>query len=112
MYAVEINKKRIPYLTQISIKDNIFYIKFRWNSYDNRVYIDLLDVNKSILVEDEPIVLGQILFARYYIDDAGNMNDKFPKALIVANFNDGNDLSNITFDNIENVSLYINEVDI
>lgn len=112
MYAIEISKKNIPYLTQISIKDNIFYINFRWNSYDNRVYIDLLDVNKNILVEDEPIVLGQILFSRYYIDESGNMNDEFPKALIVANFNDSNDLSNITYDNIQNVYLYVNEVEI
>lgn len=112
MYCLEIKKEDIPYLTQITIVDNIFYFKFNWNSYDNRIYIDLLDVNKNILVEDEPIVLGQILFSRYYIDEGGNINTKFPQALIVANFNDGNNLENITFDNINKVSLYINEVDI
>lgn len=110
MYKVLIEKDKIPYKAQISIKDNIFYFKFSWNSYDNRVYVDLLDINNNVLVEDEPIVLGQMLFARYYIDSAHNFANNFPKAFIVPNHNESESYENITFDNINKVALYITEV--
>lgn len=112
MYCIEIKKDQIPYKAKIPIGDNIFYLHFKYNLYDNRVYCDLLDVNENILNEDEPVVLGQMMFARYYIDAAGNFNNKYPKAFLIPNFLDSANTRNITFDNIDKARIYIQEVDV
>lgn len=112
MYSIEIKKDQIPYKTKIPIGDNVFYLHFKYNMYDNRVYCDLLDVDENALCEDEPVVLGQMLFARYYIDAAGNFNNKFPKAFLIPNFLDGANTRKIDYDNIDKARIYIQEVEV
>lgn len=111
MYYIEVKKDNIPYKTQVVIKDKIFYFSFKYNMYDNRVYCDLLDVNENILVEDEPLVLGQMMFARYYIDAAGNFKDDYLKAVIIPNFEDVGNRGVIDYSNLNDVQIYIQEID-
>ena len=109
MYSVEIKKESLPYSTKLNIVDNIFNLSFNYNLYDERVYCTLSDVDDNILAEDEPIVLGQILFARYYIDDAGNFKETFPKAVIIPNFIDSANVGQILYNNINEAVLYVEE---
>lgn len=111
MYLIEIKKENLPYKEKVVIKDKVFYLELNYNIYDSRVYATLLDIDENILVEDEPIVLGQIMFARYYIDVAGNFSDKFPKALMIPNFYDSANLNKIEYNNVEQSAIYIQEID-
>lgn len=110
IYSVDIIKDQLPYKTELSIKDKLFYLKFKYNIFDERIYVDLLDSKENILVEDEPVVFGQMLFARYYIDTAGNFNDSFPKALIIPNYYETYNLEKIDYNNVEESTLYIQEL--
>ncbi len=109
MYVLQVFKKQIPYETRLEIGGGLFILKFKYNLYDERVYVDLLDSDNVLLVEDEPIVLGVPLFSRYYIDIAQNIRKGFPKALIIPNYIDSR-TDKITFNNIEDVRLYVEEV--
>lgn len=62
MYAIPILKKQIPYQTKLELGGGVFFLKFKYNLFDNRVYADLLDINENTLVEDEPIIFGIPLF--------------------------------------------------
>ena len=110
IYSVDVIKNQLPYKTELSIKDKLFYLKFKYNIFDERIYVDLLDSEENILVEDEPVVFGQMLFARYYIDTAGNFDNSFPKALIIPNYYETYNLEKIDYNNIENSTLYIQEL--
>lgn len=109
MYILQIYKNQIPYQTRIEIGGGMFTLKFKYNLFDNRVYADLLDIDENILVEDEPIVLGVPLFSRFYIDTALNIRNGFPKAVIIPDYLDESS-EKITFDNIENIRLYVEDL--
>lgn len=110
MYIINISKEQIPYITDVEINGKLFKLGFNYNLYDNRIYIDLYDENGNVLSEDEPIVLGQILFSRYYIDNATNFRNEFPKALIIPNFFDSSVIDVMTYDNLEQWALYVEEI--
>lgn len=110
MYAIQIEKKTIPYKTNVVINGELFKLGFNYNIYDNRVYCSLYEFNDNVLVEDDPIVFGQILFGRYYMDNAKNFRKDFPKALLIPNFIDGNRVEEITYDNIESCAIYVEEI--
>lgn len=110
MYAIRIFKEQIPYKTRIEIGGQLVFLRFKYNLYDNRVYVDLLDIDENILIEDEPIILGIPLFLRCYIDESKNIRIGFPKAVIIPNFIDSRNTNKITFDNIENIRLYVEEL--
>lgn len=109
MYTLQIFKNQIPYETRLEIGGGLFILKFKYNLYDERVYADLFDLENNLLVEDEPIVLGVPLFSRYYIDIAQNIRNGFPKALIIPDYIDSR-TDKITFNNIEDVRLYVEEL--
>lgn len=110
MYYIEIEKEQIPYTTEIIINGQIFKLKFDYNLYDEKIYCSLYDQDDNILVEDDPIIMGQMLFSRLYIDSAGNMRNNFPKALIVPNFYESSKKSTITFKNIDECALFVEEL--
>lgn len=110
MYYVQIEKEQIPYLTEIIINGQIFKFKFSYNMYDEKIYCSLYNKDDNLLVEDEPIVMGQMLFARFYIDSSGNIRNNFPKAIIVANYYDASKKSKMTFENIEEWALFVEEL--
>lgn len=110
MYYIEIEKEQIPYITEIIINGQIFKLKFDYNMYDEKIYCSLYDQDDNILVEDEPIVMGQMLFARFYIDSAGNIINNFPKAIIIPNYYDASKKSKMTFENMEEWALFVEEL--
>ena len=110
MYYIEIQKEQIPYITEVVINGEIFNLKFDYNIYDERIYCSLYDKNDKLLVEDEPITMGQMLFARLYIDNAGNFRNEFPRAVIVPNFYDASKKDKMTYENIDEWALFVEEL--
>lgn len=110
MYKITLEKEMIPYKDEIAINDELFYLKYNYNSYDSRIYVDLYNKNNELVVEQEPIVLGNILWQKYLFDETARMNKNFPKALIIPQYKDMKNKNNITFENIDKVELYIQEI--
>lgn len=110
MYIIEIEKNRLPYNTQIEINGELFILEFKYNLYDERVYCSLYDINGVLLADDEPITNGQIMFARYYIDAAGNFRNGFPKAVIVPNYYDSAKKEKMVYNNISEWALFVEEI--
>lgn len=44
--------------TRITLDNKIFYLVLRWNTREGAWYLDLLDVNKTILTEGNKVVFG------------------------------------------------------
>lgn len=109
MYAIKVIKEQLPYKTDIEIAGKLFKLGFAYNIYDDRIYCSLYDIDNNLLAEDEPITYGQMMFARYYIDNAGNFRNIFPRAVLIPNFADGSIKEQITYDNIEELFIYVEE---
>lgn len=110
MYKIALSKDLIPYKEEIIINDELFYLAYNYNLYDSRIYIDLYNKNNELVAEQEPIVLGNTLWQKYLYDESARVNKKFPKALIIPQYKDMQNKKNITFDNINEVELYIQEL--
>ena len=110
MYMIQIKKDQLPYKTKIEINGELFILEFNYNIYDERIYCSLYDVDENVLAEDEPITMGQILFARYFIDNSGNLRNNFPKAVMIANYYDVNKKSKMNSSNIDEWALYVEEI--
>lgn len=109
MYAIHVEKEKLPYKIDIEIAGKLFTLSFDYNVYDNRIYCSLFDVNGNLLAEDEPITYGQIMFSRYYIDNSGNFRNTFPRAVLIPNFSDSTVKEKITFDNADKLHIYVEE---
>lgn len=110
MYVIEIEKDRLPYKTQVEINGEIFTLELQYNLYDERVYCSLYDVDDNLLASDEPVTIGQMMFARYYIDNAGNFRNSFPKAIIIPNYYDSAKKDKMVYNNISEWALYVEEI--
>lgn len=110
MYAIEIEKDRIPYATQIEINGELFKLEFNYNIYDDKIYCSLYDIDDNLLVEDEPITFGQLMFARYYIDGNSNIRKGFPKAIIIPNYYESAKKSEMVYNNISEWALFVEEL--
>lgn len=110
MYMIEIKKDQLPYKTQIEINGDLFILGFNYNIYDERIYCTLYDVDNNILAEDEPITMGNILFGRLFIDNSGNLRNGFPKAVMIPNYYDVNKKDKMSYNNINEWALYVEEI--
>lgn len=110
MYVVKIKKEQLPYETKIVINGDLFKFEFMYNVYDERIYCNLYDKDNNLLAIDEPLTLGQIMFARIAVDDAGHIRNGFPKAIIVPNYFDSAKTDKIWYNNIDEWALFIEEV--
>lgn len=108
MISLKINKNSIPYITPIIIGENSFYIEFKYNLYDERIYINLYDNENNLLYPSEPILYGIPLWHNKLIGQNGNTNKKYPQAWIIPNTIDRT-IEKITYENIEKVELIIQE---
>lgn len=71
--------------TRITLNNKIFYNVLRWNGREGAWYFDLLDVNKSILIEGVKVVFGAsltfkldrtILDGNLYVYNTDNSKDE------------------------------------
>nr|DAS74821.1 MAG TPA: hypothetical protein [Caudoviricetes sp.] len=105
---IEILKDSIPYITDVTIAGETYQFEFIYNSYDNRIYINLYDINNDLIYPNEPILFGIPLWFNKLVDEKGNFNKKFPKRYIVPNTLDRN-IEKIGFNNINKIELVVLE---
>ena len=105
---INILKDSIPYITDITIAGETYQFEFTYNSYDNRVYITLYDIDNNLIYANEPILFGIPLWLNKLIDEKDNYNKKFPKKPIIPNTFDRK-IVKITFDNIDKIELLVIE---
>lgn len=108
-FKFKINKEAIPYRTNISISGKDYIFEFKYNSYDNRVYLDLFDNRGVLIYPSEPIIYGIPLFYNKLIDERGNKNLKYPQAFIVPITID-KIYKKITYNNINEIEMLVEEV--
>ncbi len=104
--TIKILKSAIPYSTDITIAGITFQFDFKYNSFDERVYIDLYDVEGNLIYANEPIMFGIPLWYNKLVDEYGNFNKKFPQKYIIPNTLDRT-VEKITFLNIDKVELIV-----
>jgi len=108
MTRLEVLKDSIPYVTPITIKGETFYFSFKYNLYDQRIYVDLYDYQNNKLYDSEPILFGIPLWFNKLIGANNNSNKKFPQAYIIPNTKDRK-IIKIDYSNIDKVELIIKE---
>lgn len=105
---IDILKESIPYSTDITIAGTTFRFDFKYNSFDERVYIDLYDMEGNLIYPNEPILFGIPLWFNKVVDETGNFNKKFPQKYIIPNTLDRR-IEKITLLNIDKVELIVRE---
>lgn len=105
---ITILKESIPYSTDITIAGITYQFDFKYNSYDERVYVDLYDIEGNLIYPNEPILFGIPLWFNKLVDEKGNFNKKFPQKYIIPNTKDRT-IEKITFNNIDKVELVVKE---
>lgn len=110
MFKLSIDKSMIPYRIETILNDKLCYLDVTYNTYDNRVYVSLLDENENEIAQKESIINTSTLFLRYCCDENRIFNDEFPAILMIPNFEDGS-TKKITFDNIDECYIYVYEFD-
>lgn len=109
-FKFKINKEAIPYETSLIIGKKEYILKFKYNSYDERVYVDLFN-NKGEPIELScPIMFGIPLWYNKLTDERGNFNKKYPSASLVPNTKDKN-IKKITYQNIGEIEILVKEVE-
>lgn len=109
MYKISLEGE-IPRREEIIVNGELWYLDLSYNSYDSRVYVNLLNSELEEYLEDPwPIVYGNPLFS-YYLTDGNVWSNKFPKAFIIPNFKNPGEIKKIDITNYNDVELYVEEV--
>lgn len=103
---MRIKKESIPYITDINIEGKNYQIEFKYNQYDERVYVDLYTSEGDLIYPNEPIIFGVPLWFNKLVDEKGNFNKKFPNKYIIPNTLDRK-VVKITYDNIDKIELIL-----
>lgn len=109
-FKFKINKEAIPYETSLIISKKEYIFKFKYNSYDGRIYVDLYD-NKGVPIElSHPLNFGIPLWFNKLSDEHGNFNKDYPHAYLIPNTKDRK-IKRITYENIEEVEILVEELE-
>lgn len=104
MGVIEIDTSGVPYLFNIELSSKIYTIAINYNFIFDYFTIDLMLGNKT-LVKGEKLVINEPLFREVYEDKEHNINEEFPKELLIPV--SSSDVNRITFDNLgKEVQLY------
>lgn len=95
---INIKKELIPYQFQLKSKSNIFYINLKHFAYNDRIYIDIYDENKNLLLENEKLIQDVPIGLYLFKDNNLTQNVFLPSAIIVP-MSDNNKKYVINFDN-------------
>lgn len=101
---IEINKELIPYSFDISLADEIFTIEVSYNKAGDFFTLALYKDNE-IVCAGEKVVYGVPLWQDVY------QADKYPALIVLPKAENTDDVSAVTFDNLNNtVFLFIDNV--
>ena len=96
--SLNIKKELIPYQVQLKSKGDIFYINLKHFAYNDRIYIDIYDENKNLLLENEKLIQDVPIGLYLFKDNNLTQNVFLPSAIIVP-MSDNNKKYVINFDN-------------
>ena len=108
---INIKKELIPYQFQLKISGDIFFMNLKHFVYNDRIYIDIYDENKNLLLQNEKLIQDVPIGIYLFKDNNGSQNIDLPKAILVP-MSDNNLKYNINFSNFcTEVFLELFEVD-
>lgn len=107
-FKFKINKEAIPYETSLIIGKKEYTLKFKYNSYDDRVYVDLYDNKGNVIELSCPINFGIPFWYNKLTDERGNFNEKYPYACLIPNTKDKK-IKKITYSNIDEIEILVKE---
>lgn len=109
-FKFKINKEAIPYETSLIFNKKEYLLKFKYNSYDGRVYVDLYDNKGNPIELSHPLIFGIPLWYNKLTDERGNFNNTYPRACLIPNTKDRK-IKKITYENIDEIEILVREFD-
>lgn len=110
MYFFKVSKKSIPYEGKILIEQKIYFIDYKYNIFDERIYARLKNSKKEILTKYEPLALGVPLWSRLYVDNSKNIKKGFPKILFIPVYLNTKLKKPIFFSNVDKIVVMLKEI--
>ena len=80
---IEIDKKKIPYVFTFKSGNEIYLLRIKHFKSNNRIYVDVMDENGEIMLENEKLIYGRPLGWFINKDENNNINNKFLNCYIV-----------------------------
>ena len=80
---IEIDKNKIPYVFTFKSSNKIYLLRIKHFKANNHIYIDIMDENGEILLENEKLICGRPLGWFFLKDDNKNINNNFINCYIV-----------------------------
>ena len=80
---IEIDKNKIPYVLTLKSGSKIYQLRIKHFKENNRIYIDIMDENGGILLENEKLICGRPIGWFMLEDGNENLNNDFINCYIV-----------------------------
>ena len=95
---IEIDKNKIPYIFTFKSGSEVYLLRIKHFTSNNRIYIDVMDEDGEILLENEKLVYGRPIGWFIAKDENDNINNEFLNCYIVPLSFDKKEVP-ITFEN-------------
>jgi len=95
---IEIDKNKIPYVFTFKSGSEIFLLRIKHFKTNNKIYLDIMDEDGEMLLENEKLVYGRPVGWFMAKDENGNINNGFLNCHIVPLSFDKKEVP-ITFEN-------------
>ena len=95
---IEIDKNKIPYIFTFKSGSKVYLLRIKHFKSNNRIYIDVLDEDGEMLLENEKLVYGRPIGWFVAKDENNNINNEFLNCYIVPLSFDKKEVP-ITFEN-------------
>ena len=95
---IEIDKNKIPYVFTFKSGSEIYLLRIKHFNTNNRIYVDTMDEDGEILLENEKLICGRPLGWFMMEDDNKNINNDFINCYIVPLAQDNKEIP-VTFEN-------------
>lgn len=89
---IEIDKNKIPYVLTLKSGSKIYQLRIKHFKTNDRIYVDIMDEDGEMLLENEKLIYGRPLGWFLLKDDNDNVNSDFLNCYIVPLSNNGKDI--------------------
>ena len=89
---IEIDKNKIPYVLTLKSGSKIYQLRIKHFKTNDRIYVDIMNENGEMLLENEKMICGRPLGWFISSDDNGDRNNDFLNCEIVPLSNNGKDI--------------------
>ena len=80
---IEIDKNKIPYVLALKSGSKIYQLRIKHFKTNDRIYVDIMDENGEMLLENEKLIYGRPIGWFLLKDDNNNVNSDFLNCYIV-----------------------------